>query len=140
MWEDEEQQQPRMTAQQAEAELRRRLREDWMTPEHRRWLRQWLIIGKGHNRYKEMRVEQMSADELLNKWAAAHSDLKLVDLSGTPDRQLFQAISFQDTGTGIDQHVLADSAIAEIRKRANNLRLTVAQYIRRRIRDKRNQA
>jgi hypothetical protein len=78
----------------------------------------------------------MPTDTLLNKWAATPSDLadKLIDMSGAPDRQLFQAVTFQDTGTGVDRDVLADSAIAEIRKRANLQRVTVAQYVRRRSR------
>jgi hypothetical protein len=127
---------PRLTPQQTEAEIRRRLREDWLAPEQRRWLRKWLIIGKGKERYKEQRIQQMPTDELLNKWAAAPSDLadKLVDLSARPDWQLIAAVSFQDIGMSVDKNVLADSAIAEIRKRANNQRLTVAQYIRRKAR------
>jgi hypothetical protein len=121
-----------MTPQQVEAELRCRLREDWISPEERRLIRQWLIIGKGQRRYTEMRIQQMPTDELLNKWAVAPSDLadKLVDRSGMPDRQLIQSALLQDTGTGIDRDVLAESAITEISKRANNLRITVAQYIR----------
>jgi hypothetical protein len=93
-----------------------------------------LAAHNGLDRYKKRRIKEMPTDKLLNGWAAAPSDLKLIDLSDWPNWQLFQAISFQDTGTGIDRDVLADRAIAELRKRANNLRITVAHYIRRKAR------
>jgi hypothetical protein len=125
----------RPTPEEAERELRRRLREDWITPEHRRWLRQWLVIGKGRNRYKTKWLERLSNEQLWNNWAAAppqHPD-KLVDLSDLPDRQLLRAALQHDIGRAGDKEVLSDSAIAELAKRANAARLTVADYVRRRI-------
>jgi hypothetical protein len=123
-----------MTPEEAERELRRRLREDRMSPERRRRLRQWLIIGKGHKRWQQQRVQRMSMEQLLNNWAAAlpqHPD-KLVDLSDLPDRQLLRAALQHDIGRAGDKEALSDSAIAELRKRANTARLTVADYVRRR--------
>ena len=119
--------------QDIEAAIRRRLAEPWINPNERRLLRRVLILQRGVKRARKESVRRMSAAQLLNKWAAAQSDLadKLIDMSGVPDRQLLQAVSFQDIGLNADRDVLADSAIAELAKRANSLRLTVADYIRR---------
>jgi hypothetical protein len=128
----------RLTDAEFEAEIRRRLREGWIAPDKRRLLRQVLILHRGIKRYCEERVRRLSNDQLLNNWAAAPSEFagKLIDLSGAPDRQLLQAVSFKDTGLAADRDLLADSAIAELAKRANNLRLTVADYIRRKSRQR----
>jgi hypothetical protein len=119
--------------QEIEKEIRARLREKWINPDQRRLLQRVLVLQRGVKRYREERARHMSAEQLLNAWAACPSEFadKLLDLSGVPDRQLLQAVSFQDIGLAADKNVLADSAIAELAKRANNLRMTVADYIRR---------
>ena len=124
----------RLTPQQAEAEIRRRLCENWLAPERRRLLQRMLVLGRGVKRYREERARRMSVEQLLNNWAAAQPEHpeKLLDLSHLPDLQLVQAVWQLDIGLAAEPAVLADSAIAELATRANNRRMTVADYIRRR--------
>jgi hypothetical protein len=51
-------------------------------------------------------------------------DWFLAGLSHLPDLQLVQAVWQLDIGLAAKPVVLADSAIAEVAKRANNLRIT----------------
>jgi hypothetical protein len=128
-------QEQRPTPQEIEAEIRARLRSEWISPTERRRLQRVLVLGRSVKRYRAERVRCLTNEQLINAWAAAPSDLadKLVDMSNVPDRQLVRAVSFQDIGLAADKDALADSAIAELAKRANNARTTVVDYIRRRV-------
>jgi hypothetical protein len=124
----------RMTPAELEREMRRALASLGPGPT-RRLLRKMLVIRHGRGRYREERIRQMSTAQLLNNWAACEPENPeaLVDLSSMPDWQLVRAVSSRDIGvTAHSKEVLADSAIAELAKRANMMRLTVADYIRRR--------
>jgi hypothetical protein len=122
------------TQDQIERELLRRMRDPAAPLKQRQLLRKYSVVRRGRQRYKEQRVQQMTTNKLLNAWAASppeHPD-KLIDLSALPDRQVVQALVQRDIGRPEDKALLADSAIAELTKRANAMQLTVAQYIRRR--------
>jgi hypothetical protein len=124
-----------MSQQEIEAELRRRLKERWIDPAERRLLRKVFIVKRGIARYRKEQVEKMSVDQLFNGWAANPSSFDtLLDLSHVPDRQLIRTVTFQNTASGLtaSRDLMADSAIAELAKRANAQRVTVADYIRKR--------
>jgi hypothetical protein len=125
----------RPTPQEIEAEIRHRLAQPWIAATERRRLRQILILGRGVKRYCKERLMRLSIEQLFNNWATAppqHPD-KLVDVSDLPDQQLLQAALLHDVGRAGDKEALSDSAIAELAKRANAARSTVADYVRRRV-------
>jgi hypothetical protein len=73
----------------------------------------------------------MPTDQLLNNWAIAVQDddlNTLVDMSSLPDRQLIRMIT--DANEPFNR---SNSAIHELACRANNMCLTVAAYIRLKI-------
>jgi hypothetical protein len=122
-----------MTQAELEREMRRALASLGPGPT-RRLLRKVIIIRHGRDRWRKERVRRMSVAQLLNNWAACEPENPeaLVDLGNMPDWQLVRAVGSQDIGvTAHSKEVLADSAIAELAKRANMMRLTVADYIRR---------
>jgi hypothetical protein len=71
----------------------------------------------------------MSNAQLFNNWAVAPNDVRCIDVADWPDRQLVLALLGHDVGLAINPDVLQQSAMAEITRRANNLRITVAEFI-----------
>jgi hypothetical protein len=94
------------------------------------------VIRRGHQRYSEERVGRLPLTQLLNNWAACAPEYpgRLLDLSDLPDRQLIRAVFQQDIGITTDKAILSDSAITELTRRANDVRLTVADYMKRTVR------
>jgi hypothetical protein len=117
-------------------ELRQRMRDPAVPLAERQLIQRMFVIRRGHQRYSEERVGRLPLAQLLNNWAACAPDCpgRLLDLSHLPDRQLIRAVFKQDIGITAEKAILADSAITELTKRANDVRLTVADYMKRTVR------
>jgi hypothetical protein len=88
-------------------------------------------------------VQDLSTEELLDYWAThvQAQPQNLLDLAHVPDHRLLLAVVqdeevlavFRREGSDLadDPAMLADSAIAELAKRAEQIGLTVGEYVRR---------
>jgi hypothetical protein len=123
----------RLTQDEIWRELRQRMRDPAVPLVERQIIQRMFVIRRGHQRYSEERVGRLPLVQLLNNWATCAPEYpgRLLDLSHLPDRQLIHAVFQQDIGITADKAILSDSAITELTRRANDVRLTVADYISR---------
>jgi hypothetical protein len=119
---------PRPSRADVEREIRARIAALPPWSAERRRMQRYLVIARGHARWQRLRAAQMSPAALINAYAVSPSDQTLIDMRGRADEELFRIIDTMGARSAQE----ADSAIAELRARANALQVTVADYIGRR--------